>query len=596
MKVIRKYKIILIISLLLILVISIFAIYKTNNVLILEGITETKKEQEKLELFSYIIYDSKDINNIKVLVAVNSENGIEYVKKPNGNIVQGHGKNKVTIDYKMSQGNKYIFEIKEKGNEEIKTKEINIEEDFVNNSLSIEKISENTGYKTIEIKSNINLSGFKTYYQIGKNGEWVEGKGKISILDYDVTTEKLINEDNTITINAKVKNSLGDIVETTKDFEVDPTATVASFEADSLIQAMEKYDFATGKFKVTVADQEYNLKVYSFEENQTIEANTSFGTESDVATESTDAQNMIVLKVNGDLTIEQEAILTSYASKNGYGGPKGMMIYCTGTLTNNGTISMTARGAKAEGQNVYMWKNIDESYEYVPAVGANGASAVYAKNGLSSIEVYGKKGSDGINRQTGGGASGGINIRHWTGEGYSGAGGKGTSYCGGTGGGAYSKPGYSDSAGGSGANNGGAGGNGVTVNATTYGIRYYAGSGAGNPTGKEKFFYYGEKATINGSGENGCGGLLIIYANTIKNNGQIQSNGSKGGLAKEGYNSYSAAGGSSGGGTINIFYKEQYESKGTILANGGVAVGSRAYGGAGRNRLYISRKYLNRNI
>ena len=77
---------------------------------------------------------------------------------------------------------------------------------------------------------------------------------------------------------------------------------------------------------------------------------------------------MIVLKVNGDLTINEEAKLTAYASKNGYGGPKGMMIYCTGTLTNNGTISMTARGAKTSGQNVYLWQNLNGEYEYIPAV------------------------------------------------------------------------------------------------------------------------------------------------------------------------------------------------------------------------------------
>ena len=32
-----------------------------------------------------------------------------------------------------------------------------------------------------------------------------------------------------------------------------------------------------------------------------------------------------------------------------YGGPKGMFIYCSGKLTNNGRISMTAKGAKAVG-------------------------------------------------------------------------------------------------------------------------------------------------------------------------------------------------------------------------------------------------------
>ena len=49
-----------------------------------------------------------------------------------------------------------------------------------------------------------------------------------------------------------------------------------------------------------------------------------------------------------------------------------MIVYCTGTLINNGTISMTARGAKAEGQNVYLFKNLDGSFEYVPAVGGAG--------------------------------------------------------------------------------------------------------------------------------------------------------------------------------------------------------------------------------
>lgn len=40
-----------------------------------------------------------------------------------------------------------------------------------------------------------------------------------------------------------------------------------------------------------------------------------------------------------------------------------------GDIYNEGKISMTARGTyNAAGQNVYLWKNIDSSYEYVPAV------------------------------------------------------------------------------------------------------------------------------------------------------------------------------------------------------------------------------------
>ena len=45
-----------------------------------------------------------------------------------------------------------------------------------------------------------------------------------------------------------------------------------------------------------------------------------------------------------------------------------MLVWVNWELINNGTISMTARGASAHGQNVYLYKNIDETFEYVPAV------------------------------------------------------------------------------------------------------------------------------------------------------------------------------------------------------------------------------------
>ena len=140
---------------------------------------------------------------------------------------------------------------------------------------------------------------------------------------------------------------------------------------------------------------------------------------------------MVVLKVNGDLTIDENSKVTSYASKDGFGGTKGMMVYCSGTLTNNGTISMTARGAKAEGQNVYLWKNSDSSYEYVPAVGAKGGESVGGTSTYSGLA-----GSDGKDRQTGGGGSGAC-YTGLSGRAYSGAGAYGTSYSGGTGGAAW---------------------------------------------------------------------------------------------------------------------------------------------------------------
>lgn len=136
-----------------------------------------------------------------------------------------------------------------------------------------------------------------------------------------------------------------------------------------------------------------------------------FGDKStDVGTESENAKNMVIVKVNGDLTINSEIILTACKSDEGYGGPKGLFIYCTGTITNNGTITMTARGAKATGQNVYLWQNENGEYEYVPATGASKtdyASATstnydikYTQNGSSGYHKYGISGNNGAGRQT----------------------------------------------------------------------------------------------------------------------------------------------------------------------------------------------------
>ncbi len=121
----------------------------------------------------------------------------------------------------------------------------------------------------------------------------------------------------------------------------------------------------------------------------------------DVATASTEASNTVVLFVKGNLIINSGVTLTSCKSEEGYGGPKGLIVYCTGTITNNGNISMTSRGAKAIGDNVYLWKNSDGTFEYVPAVGAMGGSGYTGPfSSGSDYKYYGVAGSNGTNRQT----------------------------------------------------------------------------------------------------------------------------------------------------------------------------------------------------
>lgn len=488
----------------------------------------------------------------------------------------------MSLDYIVAKNSNLSFTVKANGEQEI-SKNITLNDEVISNhSVSISKIKDIEGYKVFEIKNNLSLIAdrFKTYYKIGENGDWVERKGKISTLDYDLTQSGKVNEeDNTVTVYAKIVNEIDkdnkieDVVTVSQKYKVNTDSTQSSLEADSLIDAVEKYNLDDGEFTVKVAEETYNLKVYTFNQNLEIDANTEIGSENDVATENENAKSMIVLKVNGDLTINEEAKLTAYASKNGYGGPKGMLIYCTGTLTNNGTISMTARGTKAEGQDVYLWKNSDNSYEFVPAVGASGADkAKITTSGFwgGTFSAVGKAGNNSINRQTAGGGSGaaianGDEYSSTRRTSISGAGASGTSYSGGTGGGAalgeINISGYTAEAG---TINGGKGGKSKSH------FLGNAGSGAGNPGGTD--------GNVGSKGSNGTGGLLIIYANNIINNSIIESNGSNGGT---GYKN--AGGGSSGGGSINIFYKDNYtENNSSITVNGGIAMCATGYkGGAG---------------
>ena len=125
--------------------------------------------------------------------------------------------------------------------------------------------------------------------------------------------------------------------------------------------------------------------------------------------------------------------------------------------------------------------------------------------------------------------------------------------------------------------NGGAGGDGIGLRYSSSWISRYGGGGAGNTGGIGKYTFSGAKQGTDNvaySGENGTGGLLIIYADTLYSSGTISSQGSKGGNAR-------AGGGSSGGGSVNIFARIVAEN-GTQTAEGGIAAGS-AKGGAGGN-------------
>ena len=302
--------------------------------------------------------------------------------------------------------------------------------------------------------------------------------------------------------------------------------------------------------------------------------------DTDVATKTEDAKNMVIIKVNGNLIINENITLTACKSTDGYGGPKGILIYCTGSITNKGTISMTARGARANGEDVYLWQNSDKSYEYIPAVGANGAepksiAGLTATDSITTNDTFfGNNGENGIKRQSGGGGSGSAQAWRSTNMGTTTAlkGGNGTSYSGGSGSGGIriDVSGNSSTYNGYAASeNGGAGGDGNARQGNQSSV--YAGGGSGNPGGLGNYSSSGwtMRAYPNSNGQNGTGGLLIINALNVNNFGIIESNGTDA-LPKSAQTLKGSGGGGSGAGSINIFYRNEYKQTGKVEAIGGI--------------------------
>ncbi len=554
MKLKRKNIIILIVTLVIIIAISAFLGIKPAR----ETMISLFQKEEIKKGIDYEVYSNED-DILKILIIVtDEENGIEEIEYPDGNKLYCNGKKKVTIDYIITTDDTYTFKYKSTTGK-IETKNIKVDENFRENIFEFKKLQEISTEKDYSINYNNKIIESKFYYSIGtESTDWkeVEGEDIINIDEYDAFHKERINEDKTITINLKKEDNYGNKVEISyklEEFNVPENLYNKEeqiLEGESIIACIRDHDdIKSGNYTLEVNGEQYPAEIYNYEDEKV-----NYITDKNLGTTEND-NRMLIMKYKGNLNIEANNIITAQARK------KGMFIYVEGELTNNGEISMTARGAKAQGQNVYLLKYKSGQYEYVPAEGAAGAAGVSVSgNGTQVVLKNGNKGNNAIkNRETGGGGSGGAGTHgclFWgnpqSTSASSGAGAMGTSYSGGTGGGygyryLYSRsntwPQTMGSNGSAGQANGGAGGAG------------YSG-GTGNPGGTP-------------GGTSGTGGLLIIYADSLNNKGEIDSKGTDS----------NGSGGASGGGSVNIFYKELIE-QGNINATGG-NVGSVPSGGNG---------------
>ena len=283
---------------------------------------------------------------------------------------------------------------------------------------------------------------------------------------------------------------------------------------------------------------------------------------------------------------------------------RGMVIYCTGNLTVNGTISMTGKGGGVVtkiASPIGIASSTDSRYDLVDATlyfnnlsssaaGGRGipthwnwapsgsawfsnfktriaiiSGSVGGGVGGSSPDGGGSVGSAGV-FCCGGGGGGGAGEQQYGSFSSGATGGRGTIFAGGGGGGGGTG-GFSG--GGTGIagqlERGGAGG-GPTANG-------YGGGGAGTA------------AASPGNGSLGSGGLLIlIVRGNIIINGTVSSNGSSGGTGNA-IGRRAGAGGGSGGGRIVIIHGGTYTNAGSVVTNGGAGgpgpAGSGGSGGAG---------------
>ncbi len=186
-----------------------------------------------------------------------------------------------------------------------------------------------------------------------------------------------------------------------------------AIECDSIVQGVidsklenGTYTFrVTGNINSTKETKNYKVELINYYDDVTYSLDAGQTSKVVSLGDSTTEYKMLVVKYHGNLTVDKGVTLTA-TTVNNLTYKKGMYICALGNIYNNGNISMTARGTYNQaGENVYLWKNNDNTYEYVPALGGVGGAAQYTS--AQGKVLNGKSGTSGTGRQTGGGGTGG---------------------------------------------------------------------------------------------------------------------------------------------------------------------------------------------
>ena len=252
----------------------------------------------------------------------------------------------------------------------------------------------------------------------------------------DITAEA---EENIEIITGKVDKANSNIMYATEN-----SAEDGAIICDSIVQGARDNELPDGNyiFRVTgeINGEEivkaYPVELINFYEDVTYSLDEGQTSKTISLGDTTEEYKTLIVKYHKNLNIDEGVTVTATNTSN-LTYKKGMYLCVMGELTNNGKVSMTARGTYNQaGEEVYLWKNKGENktqeFEYIPATGgAGGAGIKTTKNQYK----YGNAGTNGSNRATGGGGSGLSSASDGSPTCYSGSGSQGTSYSGGSGGG-----------------------------------------------------------------------------------------------------------------------------------------------------------------
>ena len=171
------------------------------------------------ELLSYIVYDNQDSAKIKILVNINANDIIEYVVRPDGEIINGNGKNSLYIDYETALNEESEWKIKLKKNNEI-TKKFVVNRESYNNYVELEdeKLNIDLSIFSTKIKNVIMMNNDTVYYKTSNNSsKWTEYNDKITIKDSDIIYN---DEGGKVYINLKKVDQSGNIVYIDKEIQI----------------------------------------------------------------------------------------------------------------------------------------------------------------------------------------------------------------------------------------------------------------------------------------------------------------------------------------------------------------------------------------